>query len=135
MSDVDLQTAIAIAIAIVGAGQAAARAAQELRALDPPPSAYPWFWTDLGEHNLQMLGLKTDDLHYVHRRTDANRGVWLGLRGGIPIHGVALKARAALRTLRPLFERQISIDPQTFADPSTPLRRWARSHLSPASHS
>lgn len=135
MSDVDLQTAIAIAIAIVGAGQAAARAAQELRALDPPPAAYPWFWTDLGEHNLQMLGLKTDDLHYVHRRTDANRGVWLGLREGIPIHGVALKAGADLRALRPLFERQVSIDPQTFANPSTPLRRRAQSHLSPASHS
>ncbi len=117
------------------ANEQARSAAAGLMGLDPPPAAYPWFWTDLGEHNLQMLGLKTNDLHYIHRGTDANRGVWLGLREGIPVHGVALNAGGDLRALRPLFERQIPIDPQTFTDPSTPLRRWAQSHLSAATPS
>lgn len=94
-----------------------------------PVQAYPWFWTDLGEHNLQMLGLKAPDLHYVQRRHAAGpqRGVWLGLKDGVPVHGVALNAGADLRALRPLFERAIGIDPLEFTDPATDLRAWTKS--------
>lgn len=116
------------------ANEQARAAAAGLLDLSPPPPAYPWFWTDLGEHNLQMLGLKTADLNYVERRQalGTNRGLWLGLRRGVPVHAVALNAGADLRALRPLLERQIPIDPDTFADPSIPLRGWAQSQLSTA---
>lgn len=121
------------------ANEQARAAAAGLLDRSPPQAAFPWFWTDLGEHNLQMLGLKTTDLNYVHRRpgTDAHRGVWLGLRGDIPVHGVALNAGADLRALRPLLERQIPIDHRQFTDPNTKLKAWVQSHLAAtaASHS
>jgi len=113
------------------ANEQARAAAAGLLDLSPPPAAFPWFWTDLGEHNLQMLGLKTADLNYVHRQfsADTHRGVWLGLRGGIPVHGVALNAGADLRALRTLLERQIPIDHRQFTDPATKLKAWAQSQV------
>jgi NADPH-dependent 2,4-dienoyl-CoA reductase/sulfur reductase-like enzyme len=113
------------------ANEQARVAAAGLLDISPPQAAFPWFWTDLGEHNLQMLGLKATDLNYVHRRlgADTHRGVWLGLRGGIPVHGVALNAGADLRALRTLLERQIPIDHRQFTDPTTKLKAWAQSQL------
>ncbi len=113
------------------ANEQARAAAAGLLDISPPQAAFPWFWTDLGEHNLQMLGLKSTDLNYVHRRLDADthRGVWLGLRGGIPVHGVALNAGADLRALRTLLERQIPIDHRQFTDPTTKLKAWVQSQL------
>jgi NADPH-dependent 2,4-dienoyl-CoA reductase/sulfur reductase-like enzyme len=113
------------------ANEQARAAAAGLMDISPPQAAFPWFWTDLGEHNLQMLGLKTTDLNYVHRRlsADTHRGVWLGLRGGVPVHGVALNAGADLRALRTLLERQIPIDDRQFTDPTTKLKAWAQSQV------
>jgi len=100
----------------------------------PPSQAYPWFWTDQGPHNIQILGLAASDLDYV-RRGDPDggaRAVWIGHRSGVPIHGIALNAGADLRALRPLFEERIAFDAEEFVAGTAPMRAWVKSAI--ASH-
>jgi NADPH-dependent 2,4-dienoyl-CoA reductase/sulfur reductase-like enzyme len=113
------------------ANEQARAVAAGLMGLQPPEQAFPWFWTDPGEHNIQMLGLKAPGLHYV-RRGDPNSGrgaLWLGLRDGIAVHGVALNAGGELRALRPFFERGLRVDPNDFSAIGPDLRAWAKSRL------
>ncbi len=66
-----------------------------------PAPAVPWFWTDQGKHNIQMLGLPASDLEYVRRGDPADDKVlWIGHRGSVPLHGVAINAGADLRAVR-----------------------------------
>lgn len=113
------------------ANEQAQLAAHGLLDLPPPEAPYPWFWTDQGEHNLQMLGMGRDDLTYVRRGElgASAKAVWIGHRDGVPVHGIALNAGADLRALRPLFERKVPIDIEHFASPSTNLRTWAKAAL------
>ncbi len=109
-------------------------AAAGLMDLAPPEPAFPWFWTDPGEHNIQMLGLQAPGLHYVRRGDlDAGRALWLGLQqDGIVVHGVALNAGGELRALRPLFEKRLPLAGDEI--PELPgLRAWAKNRL--AAHS
>lgn len=112
--------------------QARAAAAAMLGAA-PPAAPYTWFWTDHGKHNLQMLGLPAADLQYV-RRGDAAGGkaLWIGHRGGVPVHGVALNAGSDLRALRPLFERGRAVPLHDFHQDTLNLRAWARQSLADA---
>ena len=112
----------------------AAAAAAGLMGLEPPPQAYPWFWTDQAQHNLQMLGLPASDLAYVRRGelATASTALWIGHRRGIPVHGIALNAGADLRALRPLFERGLAIDIDRFTAPGLSLRAFAKDMLAAA---
>ncbi|MET3918852.1 3-phenylpropionate/trans-cinnamate dioxygenase ferredoxin reductase subunit [Variovorax sp. OAS795] len=106
--------------------QARTAAAAMLGAPLPAP-ALPWFWTDQGKHNIQMLGLPSRDLEYVRRGDPANDKVlWIGHRGSVPLHGVAINAGADLRAVRPLFERGQPVRLEDFQRDATNLRAWAK---------
>lgn len=110
------------------ANEQARTAAAGMLGLAPPARPYPWFWTDQGEHNLQMLGMAAPDLAYVRRGDPASvpKAVWIGHRQGVPVHGIALNAGADLRALRVLFETGTPIDPASFSVEATPLRAWVK---------
>jgi len=112
------------------ANEQARIAAAAMLGAAPPVSPYPWFWTDQGRHNLQMLGLPAADLAYV-RRGDAAAGkaVWIGHRDGVPVHGVALNAGGDLRALRPLFERARPVPMHEFGQDNLNLRAWTKQLL------
>lgn len=111
------------------ANEQAQAAAAGMLDVAPPAPAYPWFWTDQGDLNLQMLGLAAADLHYVRRGDPAAKALWIGHRDGIPVHGIALNNGGDLRALRPLFEQRIAFDPAAFANEATALRPWVKSLL------
>lgn len=102
-------------------------AAAAMLGLPLPAPAVPWFWTDQGKHNIQMLGLPASDLEYVRRGSPANDKVlWIGHRDCVPVHGVAINAGADLRAVRPLFERGRRVQWDDFALDATNLRTWAK---------
>lgn len=112
--------------------QARAAAAAMLESASPS-APYPWFWTDQGRHNLQMLGLPAGDLEYVRRGDPAaDKALWIGHRGGIPVHGVALNAGSELRAVRPLFERGLPVPLHEFHQDTLNLRAWAKQAMSAA---
>ncbi|MET3515592.1 3-phenylpropionate/trans-cinnamate dioxygenase ferredoxin reductase subunit [Pseudacidovorax sp. 1753] len=106
--------------------QARAAAAAMVGATGPAP-AVPWFWTDQGRHNIQMLGLPAPGLEYVRRGDPATGKVlWIGHRGGVPLHGVAINAGADLRAIRPLFEQGKPVRLDEFQRDAADLRAWAK---------
>ena len=106
--------------------QARTAAAAMLGAPLPAP-VLPWFWTDQGQHNIQVLGQPAPDLEYLRRGDPADgKAVWIGHRGSVPLHGVALNAGADLRAIRPLFERARPVPLKDFQRDATNLRAWAR---------
>jgi 3-phenylpropionate/trans-cinnamate dioxygenase ferredoxin reductase subunit len=112
------------------ANEQARAAAAAILGSPAPVSAYPWFWTDQGRHNLQMLGLPASGLEYVRRGEPAGgKALWVGHRDGVPVHGVALNAGGDLRALRPLFERSRPVPLHAFGDATLNLRAWAKQSL------
>jgi 3-phenylpropionate/trans-cinnamate dioxygenase ferredoxin reductase component len=106
--------------------QARTAAAAMLGAPIPAP-AVPWFWTDQGKHNIQVLGLPAPGLDYVRRGDPAaGKVLWIGHRGAIPLHGVAINAGADLRAIRPLFEQGRAVQFDDFQLDATNLRAWAK---------
>jgi 3-phenylpropionate/trans-cinnamate dioxygenase ferredoxin reductase subunit len=106
--------------------QARTAAAAMLGASIPAP-AVPWFWTDQGKHNIQVLGLPAPGLDYVRRGDPAaGKVLWIGHRGAIPLHGVAINAGADLRAIRPLFEQGRAVQFDDFQLDATNLRAWAK---------
>ncbi|WPG41484.1 FAD-dependent oxidoreductase [Variovorax sp. EBFNA2] len=102
-------------------------AAAAMLGLPLPAPAVPWFWTDQGKHNIQMLGLPASDLEYVRRGDPADDKVlWIGHRDSVPLHGVAINAGADLRAVRPLFERGRPVQLEDFQRDAIPLRAWAK---------
>jgi 3-phenylpropionate/trans-cinnamate dioxygenase ferredoxin reductase component len=109
------------------ANEQARTAAAAMLGARVPEQPVPWFWTDQGTHNIQMLGLPADDLEYVRRGDPANaKALWIGHRHLVPVHGVAINAGAELRAIRPLFERELPVRLQDFQLPTTNLRAWAK---------
>ncbi|WP_099722440.1 NAD(P)/FAD-dependent oxidoreductase [Bordetella bronchiseptica] len=108
------------------ANEQARAAAAAMLGLAPAAEPYPWFWTDQYGCNIQILGLPQPGLRYVCRpQTDpqaAPRVLWIGLRDGVPCHGIAVNAGGDLRQLRVLFERGIPGDPHRLADPAEALK-------------
>ena len=110
------------------ANEQARAAAAGMLGLPTPAAPYPWFWTDQGPHNLQMLGLAAPDLAYVRRGDPAAnaQALWIGHREGVPVHGIALNAGGELRALRALFDTRTPFDPDAFAAHAGPLRAWVK---------
>lgn len=106
--------------------QARTAAAAMLGAPLPGP-AVPWFWTDQGKHNIQVLGLPAPDLEYVRRGDPAeDKVLWIGHRGSVPLHGVAINAGSDLRAIRPLFNRRQPVQLEDFQLDTINLRAWAK---------
>lgn len=110
------------------ANEQARAAAAGMLGLARPAAPYPWFWTDQGPHNLQMLGLAAPDLVYVRRGDPAAnaQALWIGHRDGVPVHGIALNAGGELRALRALFDTRTPFDPDAFVAHAGPLRAWVK---------
>jgi 3-phenylpropionate/trans-cinnamate dioxygenase ferredoxin reductase subunit len=119
------------------ANEQARVAASAMLDQDTAAPAYPWFWTDQFDCNVQMLGLPQPDLVYVTRGNadpdnPAPKFVMLGLRDGTPYHALAVNAAGDLRALRPLLERSLPIDSSRFADESITLREFAKATVAAA---
>ncbi len=108
------------------ANEQARAAASAMLGLEPAAEPYPWFWTDQYGCNIQILGLPQPGLQYICRpQADpqaAARVLWVGLRDGVPCHGIAVNAGGDLRQLRVLFERGIAVEPHRLADPAEALK-------------
>jgi 3-phenylpropionate/trans-cinnamate dioxygenase ferredoxin reductase component len=115
------------------ANEQARTAAAAMLGARPMPPSVPWFWTDQGSHNIQMLGLPAGDLEYVRRGDPANaKALWIGHRHFVPVHGVAINAGAELRAVRPLFEQAQPVQLQNFHLATLDLRAWAKQTLADA---
>lgn len=104
---------------------------------DTAPAAFPWFWTDQFDCNIQMLGLPQPDLHYVVRGSmspdDANpKFIMVGLQGATARHALAVNAGGDLRALRPVLEKALAIDASQFSDTSTTMKAYAKALLASA---
>lgn len=109
------------------ANEQARTAAAALLGVPLPTPAVPWFWTDQGQHNIQVLGLPAADLEYVRRGDpSSDRVMWIGHRCGVPLHGVAINAGSDLRAIRPLFERGQPVQWEDFPLDKTNLRAWVK---------
>lgn len=113
------------------ANEQARIAACAMAGRDTAAAAYPWFWTDQFDCNIQMLGLPQDGLEYIVRGSmdpaqAAPRFIMLGLLQGRPRHALAVNAGADLRALRPLLENALPIDPTRFCDEAVTVRAFAK---------
>jgi 3-phenylpropionate/trans-cinnamate dioxygenase ferredoxin reductase subunit len=113
------------------ANEQARIAASSMLGRDTEAAAYPWFWTDQFDCNIQMLGLPRPDLNYVVRgsmdpASAAPRFIMLGLHDGKPYQALAVNAGGDLRALRPLLERALPIDAAQFSDETITVRAFAK---------
>jgi 3-phenylpropionate/trans-cinnamate dioxygenase ferredoxin reductase subunit len=112
------------------ANEQARTAAAAMLGVAPPVAPVPWFWTDQGRHNVQMLGTCAADLEYVRRGDPgAGKALWIGHRHRVPVHAVAINAPPELRTVRPLLERAEPVDLDDFTLESLNLRAWVKQAL------
>lgn len=115
------------------ANEQARTAAAAIMAAPVPAPPVPWFWTDQGTNNIQILGWPATDLEYVHREDRlANKSLWIGHRQGTPLHGIAINAGSDLRAVRSLFERAQPVCLDDFQMPSTNLRAWVKRQVAEA---
>ncbi|NEX64694.1 NAD(P)/FAD-dependent oxidoreductase [Noviherbaspirillum galbum] len=115
------------------ANEQARMAAAAMLAEPPPAAPVPWFWTDQGSLNIQILGHPAPGLEYVRRGNPAaGKALWIGHRHSVPVHGVAFNAGADLRAIRPLFEKGIPVSLEEFSSDAVNLRTWAKQMQSQA---
>lgn len=99
-----------------------------------PTPPVQWFWTDQGQHNIQVLGQPFPGLEYVRRGDPAtNKVLWVGHRSATPLHAVAINAGTDLRAIRPLLELGRPVQWEDFSLEKTNLRAWAKQMQSSAS--
>lgn len=119
------------------ANEQARIAANTMLGVDTTPAAFPWFWTDQFDCNIQMLGLPQPDLEYIVRGSmnpedEAPKFIMLGLQGGIARHALAVNAGGDLRALRAVLEKEIAIEPTSFSDTSTTMKAYSKALLTSA---
>ena len=120
------------------ANEQARVAAASMLGVPAEPAALPWFWTDLFDCNVQMLGLPVPGLTYIARgETAANNGarpkfMLLGLSGLTLRHAIAVNAGGELRSLRELIERGTPCDPSRLQDTNLALRQVVRDAIADA---
>lgn len=112
------------------ANEQARTAAAAMLGAPPPAPVVPWFWTDQGKHNIQIIGLPATDLAYVRRGDPATAKVlWIGHRRSVPVHAVAINAGGELRAIRPLVERGQPVALENFHVETVNLRAWVKQIL------
>src|SRR5699024_9841379 len=119
------------------ANEQARIAACAMLGVDTAPAAFPWFWTDQFDCNIQMLGLPQAGWQYVVRGTmdpaePHHKFVMLGLQGSVPSHALAVNAGGDLRALRPVLERGLDVDATGFSDTSITMKAYAKALLASA---
>ena len=120
------------------ANEQARIAAAALLGESTQPAAFPWFWTDQFDCNIQMLGLPEAGCEYVVRgEREPSDGalpnfILLGLRDGKPCQAIAVNAGGDLRAIRPLLERALPIDITEFTNSATTLRAYAKAAMAAA---
>lgn len=119
------------------ANEQARLAAHAMLDQDTTPAAYPWFWTDQFDLNVQMLGLPQDGLRYVVRGNHDPEAadpkfIMLGLEGCIPRHALAVNAGGDLRALRPALERKLATNTASFSDTSISMKAYVKALLASA---
>lgn len=115
------------------ANEQARTAAAAMLGVPAPAPPVPWFWTDQGKHSIQLLGLPAPQLEYVRRGDPAaGKALWIGHRGAIPLHGVAINAGSDLRAIRPLLEQGRPVQLDAFQLDATNLRAWVKQMLAGA---
>jgi len=119
------------------ANEQARIAACAMLGIDTAAAAFPWFWTDQFDCNIQMLGLPAPDLEYIVRGSmspdDTNpKFIMLGLQGTVPRHALAVNAGGDLRALRAVLEKEIAIDAAGFSDTSITMKAYSKALLTSA---
>ncbi|WP_397473621.1 NAD(P)/FAD-dependent oxidoreductase [Pusillimonas sp.] len=101
------------------------------------PAAFPWFWTDQFDCNIQMLGLPQAQCEYIVRgEPEPDQGapsfIMLGLRDGKACQALAVNAGGELRAIRPLLEGALPIDITQFTNTAIALRAYAKAAVAAA---
>lgn len=101
------------------------------------PAAFPWFWTDQFDCNIQMLGLPQAECEYIVRgelesADGAPNFIMLGLQDGKPCQALAVNAGGDLRAIRPLLESALPIDSTQFTNTAITLRAYAKAAMAAA---
>ena len=106
--------------------QAMAAAKAALGDTSRPHAMVPWFWSDQGTLNIQMLGAATAWDSVVFRGPkDALPTSAFSLRQGTIVGHCALNAHDDVRPAKRLIESKKPVDLQRLSDPSVPLAECA----------
>jgi len=119
------------------ANEQARLAAASIAGKPVDPAAPPWFWTDMFDMNVQMMGLPQPGLRYCQRGAmpmlggagSAGQSKFLvfGFNAQHCLrYALAVNAGAELRALRPLFTNAIACDGNNLCDSSRSLREVVR---------
>lgn len=108
------------------------RAASLMIGIEPEAAAYPWFWTDIFQNNVQMLGSYDPTLTYYCRgdlsaADTQTQLISIGVKDGVIYHAIAINNARELRPLRTLLEQATPIDINQFLDESIALRQFSKS--------
>ena len=115
------------------------RAASLMVDIEPTAAAYPWFWTDIFQHNIQMLGSYDPALTYYNRGDlttidTPTQLLSIGVKDGIIYHAIAINNARELRPLRNLLEQATPIDINQFLDESVAIRQFAKTATTAHQH-
>jgi 3-phenylpropionate/trans-cinnamate dioxygenase ferredoxin reductase subunit len=113
--------------AAVDGGQ---RLAATLLGEEVGPPALPWFWSDQFDLNIQVAGHPRDgDSRVVRGNLQHGRGTVLFHRDGVLTAAATLNNGREIRPAMDLIQANIVVDLEVIADPTTDLRRLAKSWL------
>ncbi|HEV2782341.1 MAG TPA: FAD-dependent oxidoreductase, partial [Actinophytocola sp.] len=104
-------------------------AGRNLVAPDPQPYAEPhWFWSDVYEHNLQVLGLPQPDAEVVVRGSldDRRFSAWTLTRDGTIAAVLTMNRAKDIVAAKRLMARRTPVTPDALRDESTDLRQLSR---------
>lgn len=110
------------------------RAASTMIGNPPEAAAYPWFWTDIFQSNIQMLGHYDPSLTYYTRgdldaTIEPAQTLSIGVKDNIIYHAIAINTARDLRPLRALLEQKVPIDIAQFEDTTIAIRQFSKSTL------
>jgi len=113
------------------AGDQGRRVGQVMARAAPDPAPPPWFWSDLFDHSLQVVGLPSKATQKIQRPLPQGGMIAIETRADGQITsaaGFALGNAAGrdIKIIQKLIEAGIAADPVALADPETPLKAILR---------